>query len=70
MDHLVWFKSHLKEASVRNLHTVVIVLDIEKVYYAMWKHEYFKIYKIYISKDMYQILLKILYWIAYSQPDC
>jgi len=38
IDHLVCFESLLREASIKNLHTVTIFFDIEKAYDNTWKH--------------------------------
>jgi len=38
IDHLVHFESLLREASIKNLHTVAIFFDIEKAYDTTWKY--------------------------------
>ena len=38
IDHLVPFVSLLREASIKNLHTVAIFFNIEKAYDTTWKH--------------------------------
>ena len=38
VDHIVRFESYLREAFVRQSHTVAIFFDIEKAYDTTWKH--------------------------------
>ena len=52
-DHIVRFESYLREAFVRQSHTVAVFFDIDKAYDTTWKHG--------ILQDLQKCILKVIY---------